>query len=394
MPRLGHIGSVIGTLVLALPACQTTVGLGDDPIPAPELLSGRAIFGEEVLSAERPDIEILATDDAMREFVADFSRAPLDAASFRRLMQRMSQGGYAVGRYDPYANLTARAAFAEKRGNCLTYTSLFIALAREVGFDASYQLVDVPPEYDSVNGMVVLNKHVNAHVDRVPGRGAVTVEFSEEFASGIHDRRVVDDAFALALHYNNLAFSDGMAGDERGAFAYLRKAIELTPGNPDLWTNLGVFHARRGHFDHAISGYRLALQLDAHHGAAVRGLANAYGALGQPDKARFYQRRVAYSRARDAYAYYTLAQRAYQAERPSESLELLSEAIRLHREDYRFYRLQGEVHDWLGNTVAANESYQRARRLARAEENRNRRRSLEEHHPRATVYQRREILLF
>lgn len=394
MPRLGHIGSVIGTLVLALPACQTTVGLGDDPIPVPELLSGRAIFGEEVLSAERPDIDILATDDAMREFVADISTATPDAASFRRLMQRMSRGGYAVGRYDPYANLSAPAAFAEKRGNCLTYTSLFIALAREVGFDASYQLVDVPPDYDSVNGMVVLNKHVNAHVDRVSGRGAVTVEFSEEFASGIHDRRVVDDEFALALHYNNLAFSDGMAGDERGAFAYLRKAIELTPGNPDLWTNLGVFHARRGHFDHAISGYRLALQLDAHHGAAVRGLANAYGALGQPDKARFYQRRVAFSRARDAYAYYTLAQRAYQAERPSESLELLSEAIRLHREDYRFYRLQGEVHDWLGNTVAANESYQRARRLARAEENRNRQRSLEEHHPRATVYQRREILLF
>lgn len=394
MPRSGHIGWAIGTLVLALPACQTSVGLDASDISPAALLSGKAIFGEEVSSAERPDIDILATDDAMREFVADLPKEPLGAAGFRRLMEKMRDGGYAVSGYDPYANLSARAAFAERRGNCLTHTSLFIALAREVGFEASYQLVDVPPDYDSVNDMVVLNKHVNARVERVPGRGSVTVEFSEEFASGIHDRRVVDDQFALALHYNNLAFSDDMAGDERGAFAYLRKAIELSPGNPDLWTNLGVFHARRGHFHQAISGYRMALKLDAYHSAAVRGLANAYGALGQSDKARFYQRRVAYSRARDAYAYYTLAQRAYQAERPSESLELLSEAIRLHREDYRFYRLQGEVHDWLGNTVAANESYQRARRLARAEENGDRRRSLEEHHPRATVYQRREILLF
>ena len=175
----------------------------------------------------------------------------------------MRSGGYALSGYDPYANLSARDAFAEKRGNCLTYTSLFISFARELGFEASYQLVDVPPDYDSVNGMVVLNKHVNARVDRVPGRGSVTVEFSEEFASGIHDRRIVDDdAFALALHYNNLAFSDDMAGDERGAFVYLKKAIELTPRNPDLWTNLGVFHARRGRFDHAISGYRQALDLD------------------------------------------------------------------------------------------------------------------------------------
>ena len=386
MPRSGHIGWAMGTLVLALPACQTPVGFDDRDIPVAELISGRAIFGEEVSSAERPDIDILATDDAMREFVADLPKASQGAERFRNLMEKMRRGGYAVSGYHPYANLSARAAFAERRGNCLTYTSLFIALAREVGLEASYQLVDVPPDYDSVNGMVVLNKHVNARVERVPGRGSVTVEFSEEFASGIHDRRVVDDAFALALHYNNMAFSDDLAGDERGAFAYLKKAIELAPGNPDLWTNLGVFYARRGHFDQAISGYRLALKLDAFHSAAVRGLANAYGALGRSDDARFYQRRVAFSRARDAYAYYTLAQRAYQAERPSESLELLSQAIRLHRHDHRFHRLQGEVHDLLGNTVAANESYKRARGLARDEKDRTRRRSLEEHYPRATVF--------
>ena len=394
MPRLGHIGWTIGTLVLMLPACQTTVGPDEGLVPAEELLSGRAIFGEQVSSAERADIDILATDEAMREFVADLHEGPQGPARFRGLMERMRRSGYALGAYDPYANLSARDAFAEKRGNCLTYTSLFIALARELGFEASYQLVDVPPDYDSVNGMVVLNKHVNARVDRVPGRGSVTVEFSEEFASGIHDRRIVDDAFALALHYNNLAFSGDLASDERGAFVYLKKAIELTPYNPDLWTNLGVFHARRGHFAQAIAGYRRALDLDAYHAAAMRGLANAYGALGRDDEARIYQRRVAYSRARDAYTYFALAQRAYQAERPTESLELLSKAIRLYRRDHRFYRLQGEVHDYLGNTVAANESYKRARGVARDEANRARRRSLEDHHPRATVYRRREILLF
>ena len=394
MPRLGHIGSAVGTLVLALPGCQTTVGLDEGLIPAAELLSGKAIFGEQVSSAERPDIDILATDEAMREFVADLREGSQGSARFRGLMERMRGGGYALSGYDPYANLSARDAFAEKRGNCLTYTSLFISFARELGFEASYQLVDVPPDYDSVNGMVVLNKHVNARVDHVPGRGSVTVEFSEEFASGIHDRRIVDDAFALALHYNNLAFSDDMAGDERGAFVYLKKAIELTPRNPDLWTNLGVFHARRGRFDHAISGYRQALDLDGHHGAAIRGLANAYGALGREDSARFYQRRMAYSRARDAYTYYTLAQRAYQAERPTESLELLSEAIRLYRSDPRFHRLKGEVHDRLGDTVAANESYKRARGLARDENDRARQRSLEEHYPRATVFTLRETSVY
>lgn len=387
MLRFGHIGTALATLVVALPACQTTVTFDDRHIPAGVLLSGTAIFGEEVPSTERSDIDILATDDAMREFVVDVRIGSHGgSAPIRRLLDKLRNRGYVLKGYEPYANLSAREVFTEKRGNCLAYTNLFIALAREVGLDASYQLVEVPPDYDSVNGMVVLNKHVNAKVHDTPRRGSVTVEFSEEFASGIHDRRVVDDQFALALHYNNLAFSDDMAGDERGAFVYLKKAIELTPHNPDLWTNLGVFHARRGHFDHAVASYRRALEHDAYHSAAVRGLANAYGALGQADNARFYQRRVAHSRVRDAYTYYTLAQRAYQAERPSESLELVSEAIRLHRKDHRFHTLQGEVHDLLGNTVAANESYKRARGFARAEKARDRQRSLEEHYPRATVF--------
>ena len=386
MRRHNHIGSAIGILVLALVGCQSTVQVDDPGIPEAELLSGAAIFGEEVSSSERPDIDILAINEAMRGFVADVRGMPSAQMRFRQLLARMRSGGFVQTGYDRYANLSAPEAFAEKRGNCLAYTSLFIALAREAGLDARYQLVDVPPDYDSIAGMVVLNKHVNARVADVPGRGDVTVEFSAEFASGIHDRHVVDDRFALALHYNNLAFSDDLAGDGRGALVYLRKAIEAAPRNPDLWTNLGVFYARRGHFDYAIAGYRRALALDGQHNAAVRGLANAYGALGEHDQARVFQRRVAYSRARDAYTYYALAQRALQAERPRESLALVTQAIRLYRSDHRFHRLQGEIHDRLGDPAAAKESFKKARTLARDERNRDRLRSLAEHYPRARVH--------
>ena len=365
MRRFDQIGPVAGILILALSGCQTTVGLVDDHIPEADLLSGEAIFGEAVAAAERPDIDILATNDSMRAFVADLLQVRNKAGRLRRLLQRMREDGYFQGGYDAYSNLSAREAFAEKRGNCLSYTSLLIALAREVGLEASYQSVDVPPDYDSINGMVVLVKHVNARVEDIPGRGPITLEFSRKYASGIHDRHVVGDGFAAGLHYSNLAFSDDMAGDERGSFVYLRKAIEMAPDNPDFWTNLGVFYARRGYFDHAIAGYHRALDLDRDHRPAIRGLANAYGALGQDANARFYQRRVAYSRKRDAYRYYTLAQRAYEAGMPTESLELVSQAIRLYRRDHRFYELRDEIHDQLGNQVADNESYKRARTLPR-----------------------------
>ena len=336
------------------------------------MLSGEAIFGEAVAAAERPDIDILAIDDSMRAFIADLRQVPNKAGRLRKLLQRMREDGYFEGGYDAYSNLPARDAFAEKRGNCLSYTSLLIALAREAGLEANYQTLDVPPDYDSVNGMVVLIKHVNARVDDIPGRGPVTLEFSRRYASGIHDRQVVGDRFAAGLYYSNLAFSDDLAGDERGSFVYLRKAIELAPDNPDFWTNLGVFYARRGYFDHAIASYHRALNLDRDHRPAIRGLANAYRALGQDANARLYERRVAHSRARDAYIYYTLAQRAHKAGVPTESLELVSQAIRLYRRDHRFHELQGEMHDQLGNQEASSESYKRARALSRNDRSRAR----------------------
>ena len=365
MRRSGHIGWVVGMLLLAVSGCQTTIGLVDDRIPEAELLSGEVILGEAITGEEHPDIDILATNDEMRTFVADLLEVPNKARRFWQLLQRMRDVGDVPSRYDAYSNLTAQGAFAEKRGNCLSFSSLFIALAREAGFDAKYQVVEIPPDYDSIEGMVVLNRHVNVRVDNIPGRSPVTIEFSKEYANSIHDRHVVDDRFALGLHYNNLAFSNELAGDHRSALVYLRKAIAEAPRNPDLWTNLGVFHARRGHFDHAITAYGRGLSLDANHSPAIRGLANAHEALGEGANARFYERRMAHSRIRDGYTYYVLAQRAYRAELTEQSLELVSQAIRLYRRDHRFYELQGEIHDQLGNPVAARESYKRARILAR-----------------------------
>ena len=365
MRRSGHIGWVVGMLLLATAGCQTTVDFTDDAISDADLLSGEAILGEAITGAEHPDIDIVATNEDMREFVADLQQVPNKSRRFWRLLQRMRDVGDVPSRYDAYANLTAREAFVERRGNCLSFSSLFIALAREAGFDAQYQLVDIPPDYDSVDGMVVLNRHINVRVTGVPGRSPITIEFSREYANSIHDRNAVDDGYALGLHYNNLAFSHAREGDQRSALIYLRKAIDQTPDNPDLWTNLGVFYARWGHFDHAIAAYRRGLSLDGDHSPAIRGLASAHEALGQGANARFYERRMAHSRIRDGYAYYILAQRAYRAEMPAESLELVSQAIRLYRRDHRFYELQGEIHDRLGDQDAARESYKRARILAR-----------------------------
>ena len=126
---------------------------------------------------------------------------------------------------------------------------------------------------------------------------------------------VVDDQFALALHYNNLAFSDDMAGDERGAFAYPQEGNRIdarqspTCGPISACSMRGAATSIRRFPDN-----RMALKLDPYHSAALsEGSPMRTARWGSRTRRAFYQRRVAYSRARDAYAYYTLAQRAYQS---------------------------------------------------------------------------------
>ncbi|RPH98659.1 MAG: transglutaminase domain-containing protein, partial [Lysobacterales bacterium] len=56
---------------------------------------------------------------------------------------------------------TAAETFRDQRGNCLSFTNMFVAMARHVGLDASYQEVEVPAEWSLSGQAFLLSQHVN-----------------------------------------------------------------------------------------------------------------------------------------------------------------------------------------------------------------------------------------
>ena len=68
---------------------------------------------------------------------------------------------------------TASKTFRVRQGNCLSFSNMFVALARGVGLDVEYQEVDVPPDWNLDKDSFVLNRHVNVYVDM--GRRGVGV---------------------------------------------------------------------------------------------------------------------------------------------------------------------------------------------------------------------------
>lgn len=356
------VGAVLGGCKVTLPTVTPTVSARD-------LASGVALFGSPVGAAEVPDVVPLEVTPAMREFLKSHGVTPQASkvTRLRKLLRSLIVSGYYEAAYDANLSLTAAETFDRKAGNCLAYTNLFVALAREVGLGVSYQVVEVPPSFDARDGTLVRNRHVNVLVDQgMPGsygRQDTTVDFNRTDARDFPARSVTD-GFARSLYYGNLSVDAWARGERRQAFAYNLKALLINPRNPDFWSNLGSFYSRAERHELALTAYAKALEHDDRHRPAIAGSARSFAALGRRDESRRYANRVESARRRNPYYHFALAQAAFEAESFERALALTSKALELKRDDHRFHYLQGLAQSSLGDLGGARKSMAKALRLA------------------------------
>jgi len=332
------------------------------------LLTGERIFGEDVSLDEVPDADLLRLSDSMVAFVDEnVGRTRLSGTRFKRLLGALSKDGYFETPYDPGKTQNAADTFASKAGNCLSYTTMFIALTRASGLDARYQIVDVPPTWDADSGYLIRYTHVNAllrnvQMDQVSGSD-VTVDFNTVRPDPEFRHHVVSDDYAAALFYANRSVDHVRHDERRLAFAYLRKAIGLAPGNPDLWINLGAIYAKHDDFLSAAEAYEVALSVDPGNKGAISGLARAWANHGDDARAAPYLARAKRYRDRNPYFHFAVAQAEFEQQRYQSALESINTAIDLRRRQGEFYFLQGLVLQKLGDPVAARKSFKLAERF-------------------------------
>ena len=361
-----RIGSMVLAAALAAGCHVLPVEPEGGAVPVERLLSGAAVFGTPVPSAAAADAALVEPSPAMRDFVAGHvRRGRTSAARLARLLGKLVQEGYFKDGYRPDLTRTAAAAFSARSGNCLSYTSMFISLARLAGLDARFQEVGVPSRFDADLGVLLRNMHVSALVVNGAARSAtlgdVTVDFNA-IDTQDYPKRAVSDAYALALYYNNLSVERWRNDAPRLAFAYLRKAIETDAANPNLWVNLGVFYSKHGIYDHAVSAHGRALRLDRRNPSAMAGLAVAYEGLGEVELSLRYARRVQQSRERNPYYHFALAQSAFAASRYAQSVDAIDRALALKADDHRFHALKSRAHKELGEPEQARISLAQAQR--------------------------------
>jgi Flp pilus assembly protein TadD len=343
-------GALLGAVLLA--ACSlTTVHEGRIP----------PLKGQPEVAVADVDPLWLPTDG--RSFVRQYAGPEVAAGNRAWSLAYAALDPYLLNfDYDPLRTATAEEAYRDRAGNCLSFSNLFVAMAREAGLDAWYQEVAVFPEWSSVNDTMFVSKHVNAVVAE---RGReYTVDVSRRRNRGGERTRKLSDAEAKAQYFNNLGAQALVDDDLALAHAYFRKALETQSGLAYVWSNLGVVLRRNGQVDDARGVYQTALQLDPQQSVALNNLYLIHTETGDEAAAEAIRRRVERNRRRNPYYLNHLAEVALEEQRYTDAIGLARRAIRIDGSEYRFHFTLARSQFLAGQPEVARASLGRARELA------------------------------
>ena len=322
------------------------------------IIDGKAVFGHTVKPA--PAEDILATSAAMVEFVDQPGLVgKSDYARFRALMRRMVEHEFFIDQYDAAATYGAEETFTRRKGNCVSYTTMFVALAREAQLAAQFQLIRAKPTWDVESGYLIRNNHINVFVDDVfiPGytEAGITVDFNLVRPEDDADAIEISDQYATSLYYGNLAVDHLHKKDYEQAFAYLKRGILTEPNNLDLWDNLGALYNILGVPELVEQAYLVALQINEHDQTAIAGLARSLEHQGRIDAGQVYAAKAERYQRKNPYYHYALAYQAYNNQLFDEALASVSQAISLKKRS-KFYALQAAVAKQLGDDALVKRS--------------------------------------
>lgn len=329
---------------------------------APTRADVDALFSQDPPAA--PPVDVLALTPDMLDLIAETKKIPNRSSRLRFLLKRMLAQGLGDIEYHPFKTRTAAQTFATREGNCLSFTNLFVALAREAGLDARYQRVEIPPVWLVDGSALTLNNHVNVIVHDVRVRGTHVRDFivdfnAQEYGANWRMQEVDDDHTAAAYH-SNLAVHALSRDDPESALAQIHRALLLRSNIPHLWVNLGVIRKSLGDIPAAIGAYEQALAIDPSQPSALNNLAHLYQTTGREDRADIYLKTIARYQKINPYYHYQLAGRAYERADYNTSLAALKSAIHLNDDDPDFFGLLGFAHLQLGDRSAAKKAFSAA----------------------------------
>ena len=344
--------------------------LGTDQITSKTLMTAAPLRdGTELEDLSR--IDVLEITPGMLEFIDEHIKPhQSDYARLRRLLHAVMGEGEFDLVYDETTR-TASETFDKRRGNCLSFTNMFIAMARKVGINAQYQEVEIQPLWSMSGSSFRINQHVNVHVDLGPGRTRV-VDFNIRDFNTEREQRIISDARARAHYFNNIGVEKMLAENTQSALANFRQSLLEDRSFTAAWINFGSLYRRGGNADYAEAAFLRALYYDPSSMVAMSNLAELYQEQGETALANDYEARVKLHRQRNPYYWFYLANEAFTDGDYDGAIDHVERALRLHDREPRFYSLLSFSYLMNGNREAARRWMEHAESLVEDEADKSR----------------------
>lgn len=311
----------------------------------------------------RPE-QIMAVPPELR---AQLEQEVISAGSSRtlrlqRLVDFMFQDSGLGMQYAADATSTVAQAYQTRKANCLTFTLMTVALAREAGLEASAQEVEDTLGWREENGIVYRSSHVNTGI--TIGHRRLTVDVAQDSVLTRLPPGSVSDRRLLALYYNNRAAELMTSASPAAAVPYMDMSLQLDSGYASSWSNAGVLRLRQGDLPGSERDYLKALALDPVNAGALFNLVTLYQSRGDEARSAIFKRRLEKVQLKDPYYQFMQALDDEKQGDFARALRHYERAIRLYDGEPRFYFGLARAYQQLGDPRRARRALDRAHGLS------------------------------
>lgn len=325
-------------------------------------------LGEGASTHDFSGVDMLALSPEMVEFLEENVKYTYnDTERIRRLLSAMMRSGQFELIYDD-STRTAQETFRAGRGNCLSFTNLFVGMSRHLGLKAYYQEVDIPPDWSATGQAYLISQHVNVYIELKQGSSRV-VDFNFYELDDKYKSNVISDQRARAHYFNNIGAEKMLEGESSLAYANFRESLREDHGFSPAWINMGILHRREGFPNYAEAAYFEALESSPNNLMALSNLANLYEELEMPELARKYEQQVISHRMKNPYFRYDKANEAFLEGDYETAIENLKYAIRKYDDEDQFYYLLSLSYLMSGDRRNAERWMEKAETVAEETEN-------------------------
>jgi tetratricopeptide (TPR) repeat protein len=341
---------------LFLAAMLSLAAPGEDPdaaVPAPVPVAIEAA----------PPAAVMTMPPELRERLQDevLSQPMPQRERLEQLLHFMLDAGALGITYDERATHSIAQTYAARRANCLSFTLMFLAIAREAGLDAHAQEIENTLSWRQEDNTIYRNNHVNARVDVKGGQFVVDTSGFTLIAGSkpipISDRRL------LAHYYNNLAMEELARENAAAGLRLMDAALAADASYAPLWSNAGVLYVHAGDLAAAGNAYQKALRLDPNESGALFNMVSLARRFGDARREEELRRRLVRVQQKDPLHQFM---RGMDYERSADyalAIKHYRRAIRLYPGEHRFYSALARVYLKAGNPQRAGNALKRAQAL-------------------------------